>query len=428
MQAPLRRVQSTIPAAHMNELEECDALEGIRVGELSRRPVIAAPRPKPAKKQQRTRPRERRAVQVVDDLSSRLTGAEGFVDSVEVVETLRRSLKMVDPEYVRGQKALSLVDALRSGLSQQGKDKTSRGIARAVGDLASDGLRLGASYSATAASSMLGVAVSGKRTRDQVVSAVESFLKPRKRHKQAFSMGVKKAVAEFAFAYCKYEEKQYVSVLPARQVWEIYCIHHDRDSQFYRMGTLILRCVGTTRLLSNCKPLGLCSLGSPQYLEWRAEKLQAQIAGTPFLTPQPRPISEGMWYTLYPATISREKWRSCVCHVCSEVEDLLNTWGPLMTVAHSASDDPVRRGEVARRINVKCEHSGCRWNLPEDNLLSLTLPDMWPARFKNLVTRPTVAESLQLQLPTLFCSPCGCGDCELEELERKASIGIEVAK
>lgn len=167
-------------------------------------------------------------------------------------------------------------------------------------------------------------------------------------------------------------------------------------------------------------------IGSPDYLKWRAAKAQAAYNNAPFDTVQPRPMVWSAWHKLYPKSISREKWRSCVCHLCSEVDDLVNTWGVLMTVAHAKLDDPVRRGEVGRKLNVRCDNTGCRWNLPSDNPHSLTLPETWPSRFKNLVTRPTVAEALQLQLPTLFCSPCGCGCCKAEEREQKQALGIEL--
>lgn len=154
--------------------------------------------------------------------------------------------------------------------------------------------------------------------------------------------------------------------------------------------------------------------------------MQAALDNKPFDTAQPRPMSTWAWYQFYPASISREKWRCCVCHLCSEVEDLVNTWGLLMTVAHSGPNDPVRRGELGRRLNTRCNHAGCRWGLPREDPRSLTLPETWPSRFKNVITRPSVAEALQLQLPTLFCSPCGCGCCEAEWRKEQKEMGFEV--
>lgn len=140
-----------------------------------------------------------------------------------------------------------------------------------------------------------------------------------------------------------------------------------------------------------------------------------------------RPISRGKWHELYPSDISKEIWRSCVCHLCSEVESLINTWGGLMTVVHSNEGAPVRRGELGRRVGVRCADSArCNWCKPADDPASLQLPEHWPARFKNLVTQPTIAEALQLQLPSLFCGPCGCGCCEAERQQQRSELGSDL--
>lgn len=368
----------------------------------------------------------RRATKIVDDLFGDLDPAEGGHLRSEAVCTLRNSLKIVDPDYVRAQQALKIVGAVRTGLARQGKDKTSRGVARALGDLVSDGAASG-EYSTAAARALLGVSVRRRKASSELACTAGSFDKARKKHKSAFGINVKKAIAEFAFAYCKFEEKKFVSVLPAIQVWELYCTLHDEGGAFYSMGNFNVLPVHT-HYQSLCIAHCTCRarVGSPEYLDWLAAKAQAQVRQQPFDTKQPRPLSSWSWYQHYPKSISTEKWRSCVCHLCSEVEDLVNTWGVLMSACHSRPDDPVRRGEVGRKLNVRCSHAGCRWNLPSDDLRSLTLPDRWPSRFKNLVTSPTIAEALQLRLPTLFCSPCGCGCCQAEERQEKSKIGIEV--
>lgn len=157
------------------------------------------------------------------------------------------------------------------------------------------------------------------------------------------------------------------------------------------------------------------------------EKLRAQNAGTPFAVEQPRPLGRSKWYEMYPKEISPEKWRTCVCKICSQVEGLVDSWGALMSVVHSGQDDPIARGELGRKVNVRCKHEECRWGLPAENPASLTLPKHWPSRFKNMVTRPSIAEALQLELPTLFCSSCGCGCCVEEAQEDQRKLGLEVA-
>lgn len=169
-------------------------------------------------------------------------------------------------------------------------------------------------------------------------------------------------------------------------------------------------------------------VGSPEYLQWEQRKLahEAEAEGRCSDVPPPNPISRSSWYEVYPQEISKEKWRSCVCKICSEVEDLVNTWGTTMSVLHSHDGDRVTKGELGRAINARCSDSDCRWRLPSSNPASLVLPEQWPSRFKNLVTRPSVAESLRLDLPTLFCTPCGCGCCVQEARTEQEELGIEV--
>lgn len=156
------------------------------------------------------------------------------------------------------------------------------------------------------------------------------------------------------------------------------------------------------------------------------QKLAAREAELPFTTEQPRPLSRSKWYTLYPQEITQEKWRSCVCKMCSQVEGLIDSWGNLMGVVHAQDDDPIVRGELGRKVNVRCRHDDCRWRLPSDHPASLTLPKQWPSRFKNMVTRPSITEALQLELPSLFCSPCGCGGCTQEARDERKKLGLEV--
>lgn len=218
------------------EIVERDVMEDILVSGRRVSPAVPVPTPVSASTPWQSRSVRRRARRIVDGLFSELRPTHGDQTHTEVVSTLRKSLNIVDPDYARAQQALQVVDALRRGLARQGTDQTSRGVSRAIADLVSDGTGSG-TYSATAASELLGISVARKRVGDRLAaSTADSFGRQRKRHKQAFSIEVKKAVAEFAFAYCKYEEKEYVSVLPSVHVWDVYCAHHDRDGDFYAMG------------------------------------------------------------------------------------------------------------------------------------------------------------------------------------------------
>lgn len=144
----------------------------------------------------------------------------------------------------------------------------------------------------------------------------------------------------------------------------------------------------------------------------------------------PRPLSRATWYRKYPEDVSKEKWRSCTCGICAEVEDLINTWGMTMSVVHvscraRSSQARVVRSEMGRRISVRCSDPECRWGMPSSNPLSIALPEEWPSRFKNVITQPTVADALQLELPTMFCGPCGCGCCVKDAEEEARASGID---
>lgn len=184
----------------------------------------------------RNRKVEKRATKLVEYISARCLDPDGVVDHEEVVDTLRRSLELVDPEYKKAMQAAQLVGAMRRGLARQGHDKLSRGVKRAVTDLALSGCS-SATYSVGSACAMIGVSHRGKRGREEEKrSTAESFSKPRKKHRQAFDASVKAAVREFALCYCKFEEKTYVSVLSIHAVWLIYCKFHDREGNFFPMG------------------------------------------------------------------------------------------------------------------------------------------------------------------------------------------------
>lgn len=152
----------------------------------------------------------------------------------ESIEVLRFTLERYDPQYKRAMQSLGLVDAIRTGFARQPKNQDSRGFAKALQDIAFQGSAQ-RNYSRSAAAEMLGM---GRKRRGQSSSGdiLESLREPRKRRKTAFGMDVVKAVAEFAYCYCKYEEKKYVSTLTADSVWKIYCQYHNRAGDFFPMG------------------------------------------------------------------------------------------------------------------------------------------------------------------------------------------------
>lgn len=245
-----------------------DALNDILTSGRMTLPSASVPKPVTGSKSWQGRPVRRRAQLILDRLFSELRPAHGVHTHDEVVRTLRTSLCMVDPAFARAQQAVHVVDALRTGLAKQTRDQTSRGITRAISDLVSDGSGIG-TYSVSAARQLLGISVSRKRAGQPSSSTADSFGKQRKKHKQAFAIEVKKAVEEFAFAYCKYEEKQYVSVLPAIHVWDIYCVHHDREGSFYAMGKKLNRLsyVCTLLTLLVALPLRLLIIRQPRLPE-----------------------------------------------------------------------------------------------------------------------------------------------------------------
>lgn len=163
---------------------------------------------------------------------------EKGLDTQEAVDVFRYGLEMFDDGYKSALKAQRLVRAMRNGFAMQGSDKESRGVARAVQDVVFAGAKSWG-YSKTEAAAMLGM---GRKRMKLTASSScgsstrESFFAPRQKNKNAFGDHIKRAVAEFAYCYCKFEEKRFVSTLPSVAVWRLYCQYHDSNGGFYPMG------------------------------------------------------------------------------------------------------------------------------------------------------------------------------------------------
>lgn len=168
-------------------------------------------------------------------------------------------------------------------------------------------------------------------------------------------------------------------------------------------------------------------VGAPERRAWEEAKEAAERAGQTltFAEEAPKAIGSRAFREFWPADISSDSWRSCACLICVEVESLLNTWGDLMGCVHEArleADGAKPRGDMSRRLKVRCALSDCPWALPRGNPSSLPLPHPWPSRFKNLVAKPEWApiNGCKYKGPRLFCQDsCGCGCCvaELEKLD-----------
>lgn len=393
-------------AGHMEQ----DVLDVSPVPNAARRGGKAVKR---ALARDNNRPMNKEAERVMGGLLER-----GFAPE-EALATLKYTLDRYDPQYKQARQALGLVGALREGFAKQPKTKSARGVAKVVQDMAFQGVSAH-NYSRSGATKMLGM---GRKRQAQ--SSAGRLNEPIKRRKNAFGMDVKKAVAEFAYCYCKYEEKKYVSTLTSDSVWKLYCQHHNRVGDFFPTGTASAhRARALLQHILHHEYICI-ALGSPTYLDWEMRRLQAQESGEMFVESMPRPISQGKWHELYPKDISKEKWRSCVCHLCSEVESLINTWGHLMSVMHSDPSSMLRKGELGRTINVRCrDKAKCDWSKPITDPAALQLPATWPARFKNIVTKASIADALWLNLPGLFCTPCGCGCCTEEEPLGREEVSV----
>lgn len=126
-----------------------------------------------------------------------------------------------------------------------------------------------------------------------------------------------------------------------------------------------------------------------------------------------------------------DKWRACACLVCVEVESLLATWGDLVSTVHQArlqKEGAQVRGDMSRRLLLRCVREDCPWAVPTNSPGSLPLPYPWPSRFKNIIARPEWAGAnihAKYRGPRLFChDSCGCGCCTDEQDKLDEQLGI----
>lgn len=138
-----------------------------------------------------------------------------------------------------------------------------------------------------------------------------------------------------------------------------------------------------------------------------------------------------MFLSNWPKDITMDKWRSCACLICVEVESLLCSWGDLMSTVHQVrlqKDGAHVRGDMSRRLLVRCESAECPWAVPTGEPGSLPLPFPWPSRFKNIIARPQWAGAnahAKYRGPRLFCEDnCGCGCCVDEQDKLDQELGI----
>lgn len=198
---------------------------------------VAVQRPA-RQKPERSRGDERRRLKLLADI----TPPDASSCPTGVVKLLRDTLVAVDPEYKRALKAAAMMSAVSRGLQHQGADDVSVGVKRAVKALVADGLDE-KRYSAGDAASLLrckASALRGKRDRESgtvASSTSEAVTKKRKARRDKFSSEIERAVREFAYAHCKFEEKTYVSLLTCEAVWLLYCKHHDCHGNFFTSGT-----------------------------------------------------------------------------------------------------------------------------------------------------------------------------------------------
>jgi hypothetical protein len=203
-------------------------------------------------------------------------------------------------------------------------------------------------------------------------------------HKQ-----VLEAMREFVHCHCKFLEKTYVCLFTRKKVWELYCKHHDKGGKYFIDG-------------------------SPAWLAREIENLQAEVDGDDDHVPNEpeRPISLDFWYKRWQQEkwATTEKWRSCCCQLCAEVEDLLGTWGAIMSVVHGPDVD---KSETGRQVRARCRDQSCRWHLPTTNPAHLRLPKPFPMRFQQQIASG-FAQIGCPSCPSLFCGKVGEGGADEE--------------
>lgn len=172
-------------------------------------------------------------------------------------------------------------------------------------------------------------------------------------------------------------------------------------------------------------------LGSPEHRQWLDRKGEAATQGQSFTVEAPQAIGWTKFKEFWPQDVTKEKWRSCACLICVEVESLVNTWGDIMSTVHQETLETRGakvRSDMSRRLRVRCRDRTCPWTLPESHAESLALPFPWPSRFKNIITKPQWAGAnsyAKYNVPKLFCQDnCGCGCCADEQNQFDVALGL----
>lgn len=173
--------------------------------------------------------------------------------------------------------------------------------------------------------------------------------------------------------------------------------------------------------------------GTPEQRQWAQRKKEAAIQEQTFTLEAPQAIGWTKFMEFWPQDVTTEKWRSCACLICVEVESLLNTWGDVMSTVHQETLEArgaCVRGDMSRRLRVRCRHTECPWAVPMTHPASLQLPFPWPSRFKNIISKPQWAGAnsfSQYSGPRLFCNDvCGCGCCSSDEQQLDRDLGLPV--
>lgn len=176
---------------------------------------------------------------------------DGSIDEQETLCILRRALKKVDPAYKRALEGSLMLDALAANISRQGKGETQRKLKRAVVEQIAHG-HGGTTFSVGAVKRRMGfwagiadeTDIGGRLgKRGEAPPSVEGAMaKRRKQRSDRLHVTVDRAVAEFAYCYCKFTENKFVCLLTKVHLWALYCVYHDRDGGYFPCGKVSRGC------------------------------------------------------------------------------------------------------------------------------------------------------------------------------------------
>jgi hypothetical protein len=181
-------------------------------------------------------------------------------------------------------------------------------------------------------------------------------------------------------------------------------------------------------IIPQVSPASCCSrlfpslAGSPKWLRREIQRITCRRDGDE-IPPPFQPISRTSWGRLYPKEITKEKWRSCCCGICTEAEAALDTWGRTMSVIHQ-TDPSKQKGGLSRKISLRCRSQDCCWASGR-----LKLPDPWPTRFKNIVASNAIGGEIArfLRAFDLICIPQTCWRPEFHHCF-VLGVGVEPAR